>query len=425
MRKFQTQNVFGLVRELPLNYVERKEVDQRLKDCLKEEKHITIFGSSKQGKTCLRKHCLKDEEYILVQCNNKWSLADLNSNILKRAGYEVEGSKKVSISGKVKCTVTFKPHILPLHGEGNIETDSDETKVYQPLDLDMEDANDIIAALGKINFCKHIVLEDFHYLKQEVQKDFSFELKTFHEISRLCFIVVGVWLDENRLTTYNGDLTGRIVSVNADNWSGDKLREVINKGADLLNISFDSCYIDELIDASLGNVYIVQEACCRVCKSLGINETQDKHVTIHSTKINVKQIVNTIISEQSGRYNAFISNYSSGFQSTQLEMHKWLLYPLLTASIEQLETGLTYRYIRELLQKVHPRKKGLNAGNVTQALQAVASLQVEKSIQPIVLDYDGTNQKLHVVDRGFIIWLSTQSSESLLSLANISGIEEL
>lgn len=72
--------------------------------------------------------------------------------------------------------------------------------------------NDIIGALAEIGFEKFIVLEDFHYLSDEVQQDFAVALKAFHESSNLTFIVVGVWLDENRLVEFNGDLTERVLS---------------------------------------------------------------------------------------------------------------------------------------------------------------------------------------------------------------------
>ena len=114
-----------------------------------------------------------------------------------------------------------------------------------------------------------------------------------------------------------------------------------------------------------------------------------------------------------------LSNYSCGFQETTLEMHKWLLYPILTASSDDLLRGLSYRFIRNTLESVHPRKQELNAGNVTQALKAVVSLQLFKSIQPIILDYDESNLMLHVVDRGFIIWLNVQSKEDLFSAAGL------
>jgi len=95
-------------------------------------------------------------------------------------------------------------------------------------------------------------------------------------------------------------------------------------------------------------------------------------------------------------------------------MYKWLLHPVLTASSEKLKAGFKYAELRKYLQERHPQRKGLNAGNLTQALQYCASLQVEKNIKPIVLDYDQTATRLNVVDRGFIMWLEYQDKPELL-----------
>ena len=69
----------------------------------------------------------------------------------------------------------------------------------------------------------------------------------------------------------------------------------------------------------------------------------------------------------------------------------------------------------------------MNPGNLTQALNSVSSLQQQKSIRPIILDYDESNKKLHVVDKGFLIWLEYQNREELLSQLEIevSKIPEL
>lgn len=111
--------------------------------------------------------------------------------------------------------------------------------------------------------------------------------------------------------------------------------------------------------------------------------------------------------------------YSNGFQETTLAMHKWLLYPILTSSVEELSKGLTYRSIRLKITSVHPQGKNLNPGNITQALKAVSSLQLSKSIQPIILDYDESNLTLHIVDKGFLIWLSMQDRNELLSTVGL------
>ena len=420
MKKYYLNDVYGISRDVPLNYVARSNVDEKFKNNLNRQKHITIFGSSKQGKTCLRKQCLKPEEYILVQCSNKWSLSDLNSNILKRAGYELEISSKTSVTGKAKIIASIKACFGI--GEANVGSELENTENYETtkkqLELDVDDVNDVIAALKMINFSKIIVLEDFHYLKSEVQKDFAIELKAFHENSKYCFVIVGVWLDENKLVIYNGDLTGRVVSVNADLWSNSDLNRVIDTGADLLNITFSSEFKEQLLQGCSDNVYLVQEACQRICYENEITETQIDNKVIGNGD-DAKRLMQEIIREQSGRYNAFITNYANGFQETTLEMHKWLLYPIISATKEELTEGLSYRSIRLKLADKHPRGNELNPGNLTQALKAVVSLQLSKSIQPIIIDYDESNLKLHVVDKGFIIWLSVQDKNELFDMADL------
>lgn len=228
----QTADVYGISRDLPLNYVERESADAKLIDNLSREKHLVIFGSSKQGKTSLRKHALREDDCIVIHCSNKWQISDLHAAILKKAGFELTQSTSKTTSGKSKILAKITARIFGSGAEGGAEAErsnSDQTTTT-PLELDPEDVNDIINALNSIEFSRYIVLEDFHYLPVESQKDFSVALKAFHEESKYCFIVVGVWLEENRLTVYNGDLTGRITSINADRWEEPELRTVISRG---------------------------------------------------------------------------------------------------------------------------------------------------------------------------------------------------
>lgn len=417
--KHRATDVYGIGRDLPLNYVSRKAVDEYFIANLTRDKHVIIYGSSKQGKTSLRKNCLADDDYIVVHCSNKWSLADLNAAILKRVGYELTQSTTKTTTGKNKIVAAFKATLLGVGVEtgGDKEQTNATAVTTKPIELDPEDVNDIIGALG--SFQKYIVLEDFHYLPIDTQKDFSVSLKAFHEQSKLCFIIVGVWLEEGRLTVYNGDLTGRIVGVNADRWTKDELQEVISVGEALLNIGFAQSFKDAVIAGSLDSVYIVQEACYQACLAKGINFTQEKHLLDVGADIDVGALIREVVNQQTGRYNAFITLFASGFQETSLQMYKWLLYPVLTATKTELEAGLTYRHMRDVLRQHHPERAALNLGNLTQALLSTASLQVKKDIKPIVLDYDQTNLKLNVVDRGFLIWIANQDRKDLLELAEL------
>ena len=110
--KQKTADVFGVSRDLPTTYVERDDVDDKLLDNLTRDKHVIIYGSSKQGKTCLRRHCLQDDDYILVQCQNTWDIGKLSEAILKQAGCEVEISNSRTADGKSKLQVKAKGGVL-------------------------------------------------------------------------------------------------------------------------------------------------------------------------------------------------------------------------------------------------------------------------------------------------------------------------
>ena len=102
-------------------------------------------------------------------------------------------------------------------------------------------------------------------------------------------------------------------------------------------------------------------------------------------------------------------------------MYKWLLYPVLTSNQQKLEEGFRWNELRKVLQEHHPAGENFNPGNLSQALVSTTSLQVAKDIKPIILDYDQTNRRLNVVDRGFIIWLAHQNRADLLEMLEINA----
>lgn len=414
---YDLDDVFGMSRDIPKNYVSREYVDEELETNILRDKHIVIYGSSKQGKTCLRKKCIDEDNQIVIQCNNRWSLEEIHSAILKKAGYKITRSEKKSISGTQKIVAKLRTGLFDGGSESQISMRRE--RVEEGLELDPEDVNDIIEALDGIGFDKHIVLEDFHYLPEVTQTDFAVALKAFHEASYLNFIVVGVWLEENRLIVKNGDLTGRVISVNADRWKEEELREVIQKGEDLLNISFDDNFRDEVIENCFNSVYMVQEACQIACAKDRTLSTQSEE-TVVGESLSGEEAIGEVIDTQRARYRSFLENFSSGFQQTELEMYRWLLYPILTASPEELEDGLVYRHLRENIESQHPQGNGLNPGNLTQSLKSTTSLQADLDIKPFILDYDETNKRLSIVDRGFLIWLQTEETDDLLEYAGLS-----
>jgi hypothetical protein len=217
--------VYGTSRDVPKTYVVRHSIDNRFVNDITRDKHIIIHGGSKQGKTCLRKYHLLEGDHVVVQCTREATKATLYEMVLKRAGIPCEVSERMTQSGAhklhAKVAVEAKVPVLAKGGgEGGLEASksTERTRETKEFDIDLEDPNEVARVLGAADWSKFIVIEDFHYLDEDVQRAIAVDLKVFHEISPLIFIVIGVWLEANRLTLYNGGLIGRVTTLNADQW---------------------------------------------------------------------------------------------------------------------------------------------------------------------------------------------------------------
>lgn len=172
----------------------------------------------------------------------------------KKIGYQVTTSQSKTLKGTAKVKIGIN---IPFISKASFDLNGDAAKTINKknIELDPEDVNDIISSLDEVNFKKIIVIEDFHYLPEQTQIDFSVALKAFHESSKLCFIIVGVWLEEDKLTTFNGDLAGRIVSINADRWEKDDVYKLFDNSEKLLNIKFDDKFKLDVVEKCNGSVF--------------------------------------------------------------------------------------------------------------------------------------------------------------------------
>lgn len=419
--------VFGISRELPKNYVERDEVDNKLFLALNQNHHIVIHGSSKQGKTCLRKWNINDKPHVVVACIEIASLSELNAAILKAVGYRVERSSSTSVSGKskinAKIDLSFRISGFDLAtstGE-EVESSQERTRTTEPLELDPEDINDMIRALESIKFTSLIILEDFHYLPSSVQKSFSRALKGYFDYSIHRFIMIGVWLDDNKLLRFNGDLGSRIATVNADHWSRSELEDVIEKGENLIGLKFDDHFRDHILENCLGSVWVVQQVCYQACVAAGIiGDSEGKVRPVGSLEL-AKKLMQDIVRDQSSRSTSFIDSFSAGPSADLAEIYQWTLYAVIASDVARLEGGLQVQEIVDFIE-VFGLGAGPGARGLLKELPNIAEFQMHHlEISPIVLDYDFGARRVNVVDRSFLIWLNGQDRVEILREADMPG----
>lgn len=409
--------VFGVNVDVPRNYTPRINVDDALVTALNRRKHVVIHGSSKQGKTCLRKKYLGgDKEHVALTCTSNWSLSDLHLQILKAAGYRqvrqevITSNTNKKIGGKLGGKVQISPSI-EITAEASTEASKSHQveRTVEHLTLDPADANDVIAALRDARFEKVVVLEDFHYLQPSTQQDFSVALKAYHDSGQIQVVIVGVWLDRNRLIQFNGDLSGRIESINVDNWSEHNLNEVIQTGADIIGIDFDAKFCEELIRESRNSVWIVQEICYIACQRSGILSDQSGKRLLIGKGFDVQSAVSEIVESMTSRFLRMITNVSHEGRS-QADVHRWIIAAILVSDVDQLAVGIRRSDLREFINSHRPGPP-VDEGPLTRALNSLSQRQAKHGVRPIVLDYDQGTGHINVVDRSFLIWLGFKQQD--------------
>ncbi|BAY25187.1 hypothetical protein NIES2100_49930 [Calothrix sp. NIES-2100] len=259
------EEVFGVSSKLVLSYVERDEVDNRFVEALKSQKQIIVYGSSKQGKTALVSKYVSYDKNLVVSLSPKTKILDIYSSILRQAGVAIQNNYSESTTREATLGLVGKVKaIFPVFGsselEGKNELKSNVNKDYEyeeiPFNLSLP--QDISEILKKIRFNQLIILENFHYLDDDIQKEFAYDLRSFQEMG-IRFIILGVWREKNKMVQFNGDLLDRIEEIPVEPWLEEDFIRVAKKGADKLEISFSKKILNECHELSFKSIGVLQE----------------------------------------------------------------------------------------------------------------------------------------------------------------------
>lgn len=403
-----TSEVFNTGRELPLNYHDRS-IDEQFINILGANTHCVIYGCSKQGKTSLRKRHINDSECISITCQPNWNLKKLIQSILNKAGCKIISNVEKTIGGEIGAEAEL-PSILKVSIKLSSEKKYNEENTCT---LDLDDINQVIDLLKKINFEKYIILEDFHYLQPETQKSFAYALKAFQDNSNITFIIIGIWLEKDRLTVLNGELSGRIQSINADYWSATDLTKVFENSERLLNVKFNSAFKNLLIELCRGSIFIFQQICAEACTQSGIYKTQPeiKHVGMG---FDVYSEIKNILSVQNSRYEKFLTEFSGGFGDTESQPYKMIIIGLIIAEEKDLNRGIYTQALLRLIKDYLVKKISLPQMSVF--LSRIIELQTKIDIKPTVIEYNSNAKQIQIVDKAFVIWRAFQEKDDLLEL---------
>ncbi|MDM8159657.1 hypothetical protein QUH73_07525 [Labilibaculum sp. K2S] len=426
-----TNQVFGVSNELIDTYIERPKVDKLFLEGLQKNKHIIIYGASKQGKTSLTNKHLAENEYVKVNCSPTSSTLDIFNSIVRQLNVEILESTDTTttVGGEVKIGLKAKIRI-PFLGGADAETEAKASKQrekganYKVVDYNLALAQDLSELLRSINFNKRIILENFHYLEEDVQKQLSIDLRIFEDYNIL-FIILGIWREKNRLSQFNGDLVDRVIEVPVEPWEKDDLVKITLEGLPLLNVNFKNV-VDYIIDSCFDSVGVFQEICKESCYSAGIKETQKDLIII--TKVNVNAAIEKKLNDYASRHirclESFIEQKAKSSDEVPLYIPYYFAKILLNESMENITVGLKRKNIQEKIKEIHHRSENVRPSDMGYFLKSLVSNQIKKNISPPIFDYDISTSSVKIIDSTFYFFLKNCDREEVIeNLMVPAGIE--
>jgi hypothetical protein len=279
------------------------------------------------------------------------------------------------------------------------ERENQQGTTTKPVGRDMADLRFIASLVNASG--RRLVIEDFHYLSQDVRRHFAFELKTLWDYE-LFVVVVGVWNERNLFLNLNHDLSGRVQEVAID-WAAKDLRRIFKQGGDALNLEFSDAFQEQAITDCFKNAGILQRLILDSLDEAGVHEAADDRTRVDDQSAYETSCMG-YAEELNAVYQAFAQRVASGIRnrqdSTGIYAHAMAVV-LDDTDDEELVRGVP---IEKIYAKAHARQSRIQKGNLNTILGRIESMQVDDAGRGLVLAYNQRDQEVTLVDRQLLLY---------------------
>ncbi|MGH8604988.1 MAG: hypothetical protein ACREXR_20045, partial [Gammaproteobacteria bacterium] len=173
-KKHKTAEVFGQnAQGNPLSYVTRN-VEILFRQALENPgvEAIVVFGTSKQGKSSLRRSALPDDKCTFFPAASSITRAGLYKDVLDQAG----AIGRVAREREVSKSCTWKTMLQPwlwFGAEGGATTGERTNETVDDVPVDYSIISTVARKYKVVACGKPIVIDNFHYIDGKMQKDLA------------------------------------------------------------------------------------------------------------------------------------------------------------------------------------------------------------------------------------------------------------
>lgn len=154
-----------------------------------------------------------------------------------------------------------------------------------------------------------VIIDDFHRLDEFTKNAFANLLKVGADESRTDFklVLIGINQAGESLINLNREINNRITIIRFERNSEDKVRELITKGENVMNVTFKDK--EGIVQKSAGSFHVAQMLCQRMCIENDVDEKKD---VIFEISTPLEDVVDLLVKEMDLAYGEGIKIFARG-----------------------------------------------------------------------------------------------------------------
>lgn len=255
-----------------------------------------------------------------------------------------------------------------------------------------------------------LIIDDFHYISKEIQKNIVRALKApiMYGVPVICIAIPSRKFD---VIDVERELTGRVDSVEMPSWDEKELSKIAENGFKTLNLGVPKDIVSYLAGESFGSPFLMQDFCRSICQRYDVEHSQNFRKTLDLTVESVSEIF-PIIANNSGRSmfdklkrgprtrtdripRKMKNGEITDIYGVVLETLKHLKPGIETISYDMLRTG-----IRDVLADDLPQH-----GEIARVLEKIAEISYTDTSSTPVIDWQKDEDILTITDPFFAFYL--------------------
>lgn len=396
-----------------VTYISRKEklLEERVlaaQDYL--AKLVVVTGATKSGKTVLVDKVFPQSSSIWIDGgavsdeNSFWELVIEKLDIFT----EREFTEQESELSDVEAEVAAEGNLFIAKGSATIKG-ATGNEIMSGTTL-RRNVNPKIVAINKLQTTEiALVIDDFHYIDKNVQKNIVRALKApiMHGLPAVFIAIPNRKYDAVEVER---EMTGRIENIEMPVWEEEELANIARQGFNALNVSINESLIKKLSKAAYGSPFLMQEFCRTLCEKCEIEEYTKREQFI-SDNIDEEDIF-VEIAEHSGR--SIFDKLKRGPRARSDRKKRPLkngtetdIYGVVMEGLKELKPGvesisyeLLRNNIRDILAENPPQKN-----EISRVLDQIAKISYTDTSSTPVIDWQREDNIITVTDPFFAFFL--------------------